>query len=127
WSFATLSLKSTSTSVTWPDTWLPTVTVEIALSVPVAEIATRMSPRSTVVVRQAPASSAPACDFQYHAASTASATTTPAASTRRVVRGELRLFRGVLMRTGRGKEVSTRINAPGRRALTAAGVAVATV
>ena len=34
-----------------PDTWLPTVTVGIALSVPVAEIATRMSPRCTVSVR----------------------------------------------------------------------------
>ena len=48
---STLSLKSTSTSVTWPETWLPTVTVEIALRVPVAEIATRISPLSTVVVR----------------------------------------------------------------------------
>ena len=47
----TLSLKSTSTSVTWPEIWLPTVTVEMALSVPVEEIATRMSPRSTGAVR----------------------------------------------------------------------------
>jgi hypothetical protein len=44
--------------VTWPEIWLPTVTVEIALSVPVEEIATRMSPRSTVAVRQAPSSAA---------------------------------------------------------------------
>ena len=51
WPFCTRSLKSTRTSVIWPDTWLPTVTVEIALSVPVAEIATRMSPRCTVSVR----------------------------------------------------------------------------
>jgi len=47
-------LKSTSTSVISPETWLPTVTVEIALSVPVAEIATRMSPRSIVAVRYWP-------------------------------------------------------------------------
>ena len=51
WPRFTWSLKSTSTSVTWPEIWLPTVTVEIADKVPVAEIATRMSPRSTGVVR----------------------------------------------------------------------------
>jgi hypothetical protein len=44
-------LKSASTSVTCPEIWLPTSTVEIAASVPVAEIATRMSPRSTGAVR----------------------------------------------------------------------------
>ena len=54
-SFFTALLKSTSTSVTCPEIWLPTVTVEIALSVPVAEIATRMSPRSTLTVRHADA------------------------------------------------------------------------
>src|SRR3546814_4141644 len=90
WSLTTLSLKSTSTSVTWPDTWLPTVTVEIALSVPVAEMATRMLPRSTVVVRQAPSSAVAVRDFQYHAASTASAITTTATSRRRVGREEVR-------------------------------------
>ncbi len=51
WSFLTGSLKSTSTSVTCPEIWLPTTTVEMALSVPVAEIATRISPCSTGVVR----------------------------------------------------------------------------
>src|SRR3546814_16302710 len=94
WSLTTLSLKSTSTSVTWPDTWLPTVTVEIALSVPVAEMATRMLPRSTGVVRQAPSSDVAVRDFQYHAASTASAIPTAATSRRRVGRGEGGLVSG---------------------------------
>src|SRR5690606_24222019 len=61
-----LSLKSTSTSVTWPEIWLPTTTVEIALSVPVAEIATRMSPRSTSTVRQVPASTPASRCVRYH-------------------------------------------------------------
>src|SRR3546814_6379114 len=66
-------------------------------------MATRMLPRSTVVVRQAPSSAVAVRDFQYHAASTASAITTTATSRRRVGREEVRLLRGVFMRSGRGR------------------------
>src|SRR4249919_995180 len=58
WPLCTWSLKSTSTSVTWPEIWLPTSTVEIAASVPVAEMATRISPRSTAAVRNPPSAAA---------------------------------------------------------------------
>jgi len=34
-----------------PETWVPTSTVAVALNVPVAEIAVRISPRSTAAVR----------------------------------------------------------------------------
>src|SRR5690606_16482060 len=105
---ATLSLKSTSTSVTWPDTWLPTVTVEIALSVPVAEIATRMSPPSTVAVRHWPWSAAPRWDIQYQPASAARAATTTPARRRRLLREEAGLLRGWLMREVRESMASTR-------------------
>ena len=47
----TTSLKSTSTVCNVPDTWVPTCTVAVALRVPVAEIAVRISPRSTTAVR----------------------------------------------------------------------------
>src|SRR5690606_6516790 len=108
WSFTTLSLKSTSTSVTCPDTWLPTVTVEIALSVPVAEIATRMSPPSTVAVRHWPSSAAARCDSQYQAASATSAATTTTPRRRRLLREEVDLLRGWLMRKDVTGRVSTR-------------------
>src|SRR5688572_12109771 len=77
WSLRTRSLKSTSTSVTWPEIWLPTSTVEIALSVPVAEIATRRSPRSTAAVRNPPSAAAAlrCVHHQARPARTTSATT----------------------------------------------------
>jgi hypothetical protein len=122
WSFLTWSLKSTSTSVTCPEIWLPTITVEIALSVPVAEIATRMSPRSTGVVRYAPSSALASRCVQYHAAPANSNATTTTAAMRPVLPVALREdagLRGVLMRSGRGKE-SRQANAPIRAPLTGA-------
>src|SRR5690606_21158679 len=68
WPSVTRSLKSTSTSSTWPEIWLPTVTVEDALRVPVEEMATRMWPRSTGAVRQAPSVSRLPAPPQYQAA-----------------------------------------------------------
>src|SRR5690606_6311657 len=92
WPCSTLSLKSTSTSVTCPEIWLPTTTVEIALRVPVAEIATRMSPSSTSTVRQAPASADALRWLKYQA---------PAPSARMAMTMETRVFRGRLARLGR--------------------------
>src|SRR5690606_7932527 len=92
--FFTWLLKSTSTSVTWPEIWLPTVTVEIALRVPVEEIATRMPPRSTAVVRHAPSAPRSPPPPQCQAAAPASArTTTPAARGQRDRREAGRRFR----------------------------------
>src|SRR5690606_31351735 len=91
WPRSTLSLKSTRTSVTWPETWLPTVTVEIALSVPVAEIATRISPPSTVVVLYPAASPASRC-CHHHAAATTRTTATAAIAP---LRRSLGRFRGI--------------------------------
>src|SRR5690606_41232814 len=90
WPLVTRSLKSTSTWVTWPEIWLPTVTVEVALSVPVAEIATRMSPRSTATVRHA--DSAPSLRAPRHHANAAAATATTATAATRA-RGNGRLLR----------------------------------
>ena len=47
WSFFTIELKSTSSSLIWPETWLPTWTVMTALRLPVAETAAVRGPRST--------------------------------------------------------------------------------
>src|SRR5207342_1369047 len=85
WPLCTWSLKSTSTSVTCPEIWLPTSTVEIAASVPVAEMATRMSPRSTAAVRNAP-SAAVALRADHHQPAAASATS---ARTMAAVRGAM--------------------------------------
>jgi hypothetical protein len=47
WFFFTTELKSTRSSLIWPDTWLPTWTVVTALRLPVAETAAVRGPRST--------------------------------------------------------------------------------
>jgi hypothetical protein len=44
-------LKSTRTSLTWPDTWLPTWTVVTAFRAPVADTVATTVPRSRVAVR----------------------------------------------------------------------------
>ncbi len=51
WPLRTLSLKSTSMLCSMPETCVPISTVAVALRVPVAEIAVRISPRSTGAVR----------------------------------------------------------------------------
>src|SRR5690606_36871231 len=81
WPSLTWLLKSTSTSVTWPEIWLPTVTVEIALRVPVAEIATRMSPRSTWTVRHGDSGPSPRESRHHSPAATAAPTTTTTTAT----------------------------------------------
>jgi hypothetical protein len=51
WPCFTIELKSTNSSLIWPETWLPTCTVLTALRLPVAEIAAVIGPRSTGAVR----------------------------------------------------------------------------
>jgi hypothetical protein len=51
WPFFTTELKSTSSSLIWPDTWLPTWTVVTALRLPVADMVAVRGPRSTLAVR----------------------------------------------------------------------------
>ena len=61
WPATTRVLKSASSSRIWPESWLPTETVTSGLTVPVAETAAVMAPRSTAAVRGRgpPASAAP--------------------------------------------------------------------
>src|SRR6478672_10296240 len=120
WPLLTWSLKSTCTSVTWPEIWLPTSTVEIALSVPVAEIATRMSPRSTAAVRNAPCA-ASALRWVHHQPAAMSASRTMATATERGGRAKRFLRAGAereaAMRKGRirGKGCRRRERAVARR------------
>ena len=51
WPFFTTELKSTYSSLIFPDTWEPTRTVMTALSAPVAEMAATMVPLVTGTVR----------------------------------------------------------------------------
>ena len=51
WPFLTRELKSTSSSLICPETWLPTWTVTTALRLPVAETAAVRGPRSIAASR----------------------------------------------------------------------------
>ena len=50
WPFFTIELKSALSSWTMPETWVPTVTVVTACSVPVAPTASMMEPRDVCSV-----------------------------------------------------------------------------
>ena len=51
WFFSTIVLKSANSSLTWPETWLPTCTRITALRLPVDDTAAVRGPRSTRAVR----------------------------------------------------------------------------
>ena len=59
WPGSTVSLKSTSTVCRVPDTWVPTSTVAVAPSVPVAEMLDDRSPMAAASLRYWPAPASP--------------------------------------------------------------------